>query len=152
MKRTLSSALLILLYFQLVIAQTASDTVRVKGILYSIVSGKQVPPSPGRINIAYWNEKDQLLTNIMGMMEKGKLVATSTIGTATINKDGTFTILINKKEIPQKQKIIGITYTSEGAIDSAVAKTADGKGLRIDVTKESGDINLEKTVGRILVQ
>jgi hypothetical protein len=150
MRKILCSIILLLLCCTTIVAQDTSGTT-IKGKLYSIKDGKETSPPPGRLNVGYWDDKGQLLSNMVGTKEDGKVVIVSTIGTARIREDGTFAITIDRKEIPTKNVIVGIYYRPDGSIDNFLVRKEDGDGLRIEIQGDVREIDLEKAIGKILV-
>ncbi len=84
---------------------------RVSGILYRVVDGqKTAPPSPrpGRVDIGYWSQKD--------------FRAVSELGTASVNPDGSFSVVVNAKALPEGRTVIGFEYVGPDGRQEILSK------------------------------
>ena len=122
------------------------EKIVVRGVLQDEMKS---PVTVGRINLGYW-EKDELKTALVGALENGKIVAVSALGSAKLDPNGAFAVVLASEEVPKTAKELGLWYQVEGQgmNPSFRVEREDGAAIRIPLSKNPAEVQ----IGRIVLK
>jgi hypothetical protein len=120
----------------------------ISGTLYVVAQdGKEAPPTaPSRVHIGYW-DGDALKASFTGETERGRVVLVSTLGTARVNADGTFSITVTQEGLPKGIVLVGLLY-HDAANRPVTIQRRSGEPVKIDISKAPARVEL----GRIRIK